>query len=151
MKAPPIGTLAFGAVGVTAIALIIIGPPGARPTKLRDPTSETVPQASSVSVAGFTLTSESIDLPFDEQQYPEGANADVINANCTSCHSASMALTQPPLSKDKWREIVIKMRDVYKAPVGEQSIPAIVDYLSTMPGQANSAEPGIERSAQDKS
>ena len=62
-----------------------------------------------------------------------------------------MALTQPPLSKDKWREIVIKMRDVYKAPVGEQSIPAIVDYLSTMPGQANSAEPGIERSAQDKS
>lgn len=135
MKAPSIGTLSFGAVGLTAIALIAIGPPGSR---IAPPTpAPSDPAPSSASFGGFTLTSDAIDLPIDDQQYPDGLHADVINANCTSCHSASMALTQPKLTADQWKATVVKMKEVYKAPVAEKDIPAIVEYLLALPMQRN--------------
>ncbi|MEC3910280.1 hypothetical protein U5A82_07230 [Sphingobium sp. CR2-8] len=130
MKAPTPGMLAAGLLGVTVFTLMMVGPPGSY-TPPPEPQS-TGPASSSISVNGFTLTSDTVDLPIDEQQYPDGPHADVINANCTSCHSASMAMTQPVLSADQWKATVTKMKDVYKAPVAEKDIPAIVDYLTAM-------------------
>jgi hypothetical protein len=40
-----------------------------------------------------------------------------------------MALTQPALSKDQWKATVTKMREVYKAPVVDKDVPAIIAYL----------------------
>ena len=48
---------------------------------------------------------------------------------CLACHSASMALTQPPLKPEQWKATVEKMRDVYHAPIEPGDVPAIVDYL----------------------
>jgi hypothetical protein len=44
-----------------------------------------------------------------------------------------MALTQPALSADQWKATVTKMREVYKAPVAEKDVNAIVAYLIAMP------------------
>lgn len=135
MKAPPFGIVAFGMVGVAAILLAVIGAPKDRhPASNVSSTSAPAP-APSVAANGFTLASASVELPDDTGTYPDGPHADVINANCTSCHSASMAMTQPALSADQWKVEVTKMREVYKAPVPESAVPDIVAYLTSMPTQ----------------
>lgn len=81
---------------------------------------------------GFAIRSTTVELPYDESFYPDGPGADVMNANCTACHSASMALTQPKLTHAQWAAIVHKMRDVYRAPVQAEDVPQIVDYLARL-------------------
>lgn len=88
--------------------------------------------ADSRKAAPFRLTSQSVVLPDDTALFPEGPGADVVNANCMACHSASMALTQPVLTKAQWTATVNKMRDVYGAPVAKEDVPAIVDYLAAL-------------------
>ena len=107
---------------------------------------------SQVTGGGLTLASASIELP-DDPPYPAGAGADLMNANCTACHSAAMALTQPAFSKAQWTATVEKMRDTYKAQVAEKDVPAIVDYLTSVRGKlgqastsASSAAPKLDRS-----
>ncbi|MFA5957622.1 cytochrome c [Hyphomicrobium sp.] len=78
------------------------------------------------------LKSTSIDLPTGDRQFT-GAGADVVNDNCLTCHSAGMILVQPPLPKATWDGIVKKMINVYKAPVRDQDVAAIVEYLSNHP------------------
>ena len=135
MKEPTVGILAASLIGVTSLTLVAVGAPSSRKApSLMSETSEPAPP-SSVSANGFTLASTSVDLPADEATYPDGPHADVINANCTSCHSASMTLTQPALSADQWKTTVTKMREVYRAPVAEADIPAIIAYLTAMPSQ----------------
>nr|WP_250890614.1 hypothetical protein [Sphingobium nicotianae] len=112
--------------------MVAIGPPGPRPVRT-DPVAASPPPG--VSAGGFTISSTSVDLPIDDGVYPDGPHADVINANCTSCHSASMALTQPRLSAEQWMAIVKKMRETYKAPVVETDVPAIAAYLTAMSGR----------------
>ncbi len=85
-----------------------------------------------VSGRGLTLPSVNMTLPADSAVFPDGPHADTVNANCLSCHSASMVLYQPRLAAADWRKIVEKMRDAYGAPVEAADIPVIVDYLATL-------------------
>lgn len=134
MKSRAVSLLVLSGVGMAAAGTTIgalwkrTGPVSAEATS--PPTGLT-----SVSARDFKLTAASIDLPHDEASFPGGTGADVINANCTACHSASMALTQPALSADQWKATVTKMREIYCAPVAESDVPAIVAYLTSMPGQ----------------
>jgi hypothetical protein len=132
MKSSPPALLAPGIIAIAAVALIGAGTPNSRKGPVP---SRAKPAATSVSANGFTLRSASIDLPVDRAMFPAGANADLVNANCTVCHSASMALSQPPMSADQWKASVTKMREIYKAPVAQEDVPAIVAYLASMPGQ----------------
>lgn len=102
---------------------------------------------SQITVGGFTLTSDSVTLPDAHAQFPAGSNADVMNANCTACHSASMVLTQPRLSADQWKATVEKMRESYKAPISESDVPAIVDYLTAMSAKLRPGSPGDRANA----
>jgi mono/diheme cytochrome c family protein len=61
-----------------------------------------------------------------------GPAADAINNNCLACHSAGMVLNQPALQKSAWQGEVTKMIQSYKAPVSEEDVAAIVDYLASM-------------------
>jgi cytochrome c5 len=88
--------------------------------------------ASEVSVDGVTLRSVAVDLP-DSGRMFGGAGADVVNANCLTCHSAGMVLTQPQLSRAAWEAEVEKMRKTFKAPVEEKDVAGIVDYLASLP------------------
>jgi hypothetical protein len=75
------------------------------------------------------LRSVSVDFPDPGNLFSGGKAADAINNNCLACHSAGMVLTQPHLSSADWQAEIDKMRKVYKAPITEIDVPAIVDYL----------------------
>jgi mono/diheme cytochrome c family protein len=80
-----------------------------------------------------TIKSTSVDLPSGDSMFP-GAKADAVNNNCLACHSADMVLNQPALPKAIWEAEVHKMINVYKAPVDDADVPAIVDYLASTKG-----------------
>jgi hypothetical protein len=42
---------------------------------------------------------------------------------------------QPPLTKDQWRGEVVKMKNVFGAPFGENDIDTIVAYLMSQNGK----------------
>ena len=85
---------------------------------------------NSVSAGGTTLRSVSVEFPDRGQMFPGGDKAEAINNNCLACHSAGMVLTQPKLSRAQWQSEVDKMRKVYKAPIADEDVPAIVDYFA---------------------
>jgi hypothetical protein len=87
---------------------------------------------ATVSSGGITLKSDSVNFPDSDRTFPGGADADAINNNCLACHSAGMVLTQPRQSRAAWHSEVDKMRDTYKAPIAEEDVPAIVDYLAKL-------------------
>lgn len=84
--------------------------------------------------APIALKSENMTLPESTRTLPEGPGLATVQANCLSCHSAGMILTQPGMAKPAWAAEVAKMRNVYKAPVNEKDMPAIVDYLAAVKG-----------------
>lgn len=132
---PSPGALAFGGLVFTSLVLVAIGPPSARKPLAIENASSPASAPSQVAGPGITLVSVSVDLPDDTVPFPDGPHAAVINANCTSCHSATMALSQPRLSRDQWKAIVEKMRATYKAPVPASAVPEILDYLNAMSGK----------------
>jgi hypothetical protein len=92
------------------------------------------------AIAGASATekltgfkSETVDLPFGDRNF-SGPNADAINNNCLSCHSAGMVLNQPAMPRAVWQAEVDKMRAVYKAPIAEGDVKPIVDYLAQLKG-----------------
>lgn len=125
MRAPSLGVLAGGAIGGAMLLLVAIGAPPSRETAQPPP-----PPPAAVARGDVTLISAAISLPEEREALPAGQHADLVEARCTACHSAGMMLTQPPLSAQQWQATVTKMRDVYKADVPEQDVPAIVAYLT---------------------
>jgi len=75
----------------------------------------------------------SYDLPPEPAAFRPGPNLDVVQNNCTGCHSADYIVTQPrgpKFRKDFWQAEVNKMIKVYGAPIADADIPRIVDYLT---------------------
>ena len=89
-------------------------------------------QSTTVNSAGITLHAESFSPITSSREFAGGPAADVMNANCTTCHSAGMVLNQPALSAADWQGEVNKMRSAYKAPVSAEDVPAILAYLTSL-------------------
>lgn len=83
---------------------------------------------------GFTFKPVNVTLPDSTRMYT-GAGSDAINNNCLACHSMGMVMTQPDMTQAGWQAEVDKMRNVYKAPVAESDVPAIVAYLVSIKGK----------------
>ena len=50
--------------------------------------------------------------------------------NCVACHSAEYMLYQPPTApRPYWDAMVKRMKAVFKAPIADEDMPVIVDYL----------------------
>jgi hypothetical protein len=81
------------------------------------------------------INSTTVDLPAGDDLFPGGTAAEAINNNCLACHSADMVLSQPALPRATWEAEVRKMINVYRAPVDEADVPAIVDYLARTKGK----------------
>ncbi|WP_157222385.1 cytochrome c [Novosphingobium sp. AP12] len=75
------------------------------------------------------IQSSSITLPTDEQTFGAGQDAALLDRSCLACHSASMILYQPPLTRKQWTATVDKMREAYRAPIEARDTEAIVDAL----------------------
>jgi sulfite dehydrogenase (cytochrome) subunit B len=75
----------------------------------------------------------SYKLPNETATFKPGPNVEVVQNNCTACHSADYIQTQPrgpKFKQDFWRAEVTKMIKVYGAPIDEADVGKIVDYLT---------------------
>ncbi len=90
--------------------------------------------ASPACAAAAVPASVSVDLPADSRTLPLGQGVEAVIRNCTACHSPGMILNQPMMPSAAWTAEVAKMRGVYKAPVQEADVPAIVAYLTSIKG-----------------
>ena len=48
-------------------------------------------------------------------------------------------LQQPKVPREKWESIIGKMKKLYKAPVDDAAVPAIVDYMMHVQSQPEAA------------
>ena len=72
-------------------------------------------------------------LPEETAAFKPGPNLEVVQNNCTACHSADYVSTQPrgpKFKKDFWQAEVVKMIKVYGAPIEDADVGKIVDYLT---------------------
>ena len=71
-------------------------------------------------------------VPDEVAAFRPGPNLEVVQGNCTACHSADYIQTQPPMTnkKDFWQAEVTKMIKVYGAPIDDADVGKIVDYLA---------------------
>jgi mono/diheme cytochrome c family protein len=82
--------------------------------------------AAAAAPINYTVPEESATLK-------PGPNLEVVQSNCTACHSADYIRTQPrgeKFKKDFWQAEVTKMIKVYGAPISEADVGKIVDYLA---------------------
>jgi mono/diheme cytochrome c family protein len=84
-------------------------------------------------LAGANAAPVNYKLPDETATFKPGPNLDVVQNNCTACHSADYISTQPrgpKFGKDFWQAEVTKMIKVYGAQINEFDVGKIVEYLA---------------------
>jgi hypothetical protein len=76
-----------------------------------------------------------VELPANDAPFPPDIGADIASSQCLICHSAGMVLTQPPLKKDEWRAEIMKMRSAYGAPIPDDQVDSLSEYLKNISGR----------------
>ena len=56
-------------------------------------------------------------------------NFGVMQRNCQWCHSFGYVTNQGKQSRKFWNDVVVKMRDVYRAPISLKDEKTATDYL----------------------
>ena len=77
--------------------------------------------------------SKSIELPPDGVQLKPSALPGYAKAQaiCTACHSAEYMQYQPATAaRPYWDTMAKRMKLVFKAPIADEDIPLIVEYLA---------------------
>ena len=80
----------------------------------------------------------SYELPEEAITLAPGPNLDLVQQNCVACHSTDYISTQPrplPNPRGFWQAEVAKMKSVYGAPIAQEDIGKIVDYLAEAYGR----------------
>ena len=96
------------------------------------------PLFATAAIAGLVLASAtaapvSYTLPDETAAFKPGPNLEVVQNNCTACHSADYIQAQPrgpKFKKDFWQAEVTKMIKVYGAPIDDAAVDKIVEYLA---------------------
>lgn len=86
-----------------------------------------------LSIVAATAAPLNYALPEETAAFKPGPNLDVVQNNCTACHSADYIKTQPrgeKFKKDFWAAEVTKMIKVYGAPIDDADVGKIVEYLT---------------------
>lgn len=85
------------------------------------------------AVAGSALAAPAnYKTPDEVAAFKPGPNLEVVQGNCSACHSSDYIATQPPMKDKKgfWQTEVTKMIKVYGAPIDDADVSKIVDYLA---------------------
>ena len=92
--------------------------------------------AIAVSTAGLVVVRAkpiAYQLPEETAALKPAAGVEIVQNNCTACHSSDYIATQPRAQtskRDFWQAEVTKMIKVYGAPIDEGDVGKIVDYLA---------------------
>ena len=66
----------------------------------------------------------------------EGPNVGLVRDNCVSCHSLDyIELNSPFLDQKGWEAVVTKMQKVLGAPIKEEDVAPIAEYLAKYYGK----------------
>jgi sulfite dehydrogenase (cytochrome) subunit B len=92
-----------------------------------------------LSVLALTplVGAKTIELPSDTVLWRQSdlPGYQLVLQKCSVCHSAHYAEYQPPNSKTGyWNAQVLKMKKVFNAPIADEEIPVIVEYLNAVYG-----------------
>lgn len=72
----------------------------------------------------------------DSIELANGDGRDTVAANCVMCHSLDyIPMNSPFLDRKGWERTVNKMIKVMGAPIREDDVPVIVNYLTTHYGK----------------
>ena len=75
-----------------------------------------------------TWKSQSVDLPYPGPHF-SGPGAQLLNPSCSTCHSADFVNGQPHLPLATWKMEVLKMKNVFHAPVEAKNVDALAKAL----------------------
>jgi mono/diheme cytochrome c family protein len=99
----------------------------------RKPIIAAVLSALALGLGGMAVAgAKSITLPLDAPPLKASPLPGYAKAqtSCVACHSAEYMLYQPPTApRAYWETMVTRMKVVFKAPIDDADMPAIVDYL----------------------
>ena len=79
------------------------------------------------------VTAKDMQLPPDGIQLTPSPLPGYAKAqtSCVMCHSAEYMRYQPPnAARPYWDAMVHRMKTVFKAPIADEDMPEIVDYLA---------------------
>ena len=88
---------------------------------------------AALSIGAAIAAPVNYTLPEETAAFKPGPNLDVVQNNCSGCHSADYIKTQPQgekFKKDFWQAEVTKMINIFGAPISAAEANAIVDYLT---------------------
>jgi sulfite dehydrogenase len=87
--------------------------------------------AAFASVATLPAFALKIELPPETARLKAAPGSDLATAQCTTCHSADYVITQPPGKPMAfWKAEVEKMKKVYGAPIADDQIEPLAQYLT---------------------
>ena len=67
----------------------------------------------------------------DAVRLKESAGRETVEANCSMCHSLDyIPMNSPFLDRKGWEGSVTKMIKIMGAPIREEDVPVIVEYLN---------------------
>ncbi|MEN2427161.1 hypothetical protein [Chromobacterium vaccinii] len=74
----------------------------------------------------------SIALPNETAMLPDSSRPGYLPAlqRCLICHSADYIALQPDFDEARWRAVVDKMRQAFKAPIPAEEVAPIAAYLA---------------------
>jgi len=88
---------------------------------------------AAVALGPARAVTKTIELPPDGVQLKPSELPGYAKArnDCVACHSAEYMRYQPPTApRAYWDAMVKRMKVVFKAPIPDEDMPAIVDYLA---------------------
>ena len=81
-----------------------------------------------------------VQWPPETRTFRPGPAFEIANAQCLICHSEDYVAIQPPLPRTFWKSNVQKMQQKYGAPIPEEQVEPLVDYLT----KTYSADSGVK-------
>jgi len=87
----------------------------------------------------FSAFGLDIQLPPETAAFKQDNSAEFANGQCLTCHSVEYVIMQPPMPRTFWKATVQKMQQKYGAPIPDDQVEAIVDYLTKNYGIATNA------------
>jgi len=71
-----------------------------------------------------------IQLPPETGAFKQDKGAEIANGQCLTCHSVEYVAMQPPMPRAFWKSSVQKMQQKYGAPIPDDQVEPVVDYLT---------------------
>ena len=82
----------------------------------------------------------SITLPVETAALRKAPGVEIAAMQCMTCHSAEYINTQPSLTRTAWKASVDKMRAKFGAPIPEDQVEKLADYLAAAYGKPDPAK-----------